>query len=64
MLKTITGAKIIKYSTPPKAGRSGFRMAISRTFFVSGFQMALVAILYRKPDNLSGFRMVGHLFTI
>ncbi len=30
----------VEYSRHPKAGLSGFRMAISRTFFVSGIQMA------------------------
>jgi hypothetical protein len=37
----------------PNAGSSGFRMAISRTLFGSGFQMVLAAILLktiRKPD--------------
>jgi hypothetical protein len=47
------------YSTPPKAGWSGFRMAISRTLFVSGFQMAshlvLAAILLKPFKNRTFF---------
>jgi hypothetical protein len=42
-------------------------MVIFWTLFGSGFQMALAAILLQtiqKPDKKSGFRMVGHLFTI
>jgi hypothetical protein len=55
------------YSEPPNTGLSGIQMVIYRTLFVSGFRMVKGSHFVktiRKPDEKSGFRMVGHLFTI
>jgi hypothetical protein len=49
------------YSEPTNTGPSGIRMVIFRTLFVSGFRMALAAILFFPFENRtkkSGFRMV------
>jgi hypothetical protein len=46
------------YSIHPKAGRSGFQMVISRTLFVSVFQMVRQSN-GRDRTKRSGFQMVG-----
>jgi hypothetical protein len=53
----------LKYSQHPKSGPSGFQMVIFQTQFVSSFQMVKSAILFRKPDDLSGFQMAGNFVT-
>ncbi len=58
---------ITEYSAPPKTGLSSIQMVIFWTLFKSGFRMALAAILlkpFKNRTKKSGFRMVGHLFTI
>ncbi len=53
-----------RYSNHLKARPSGFQMVISWTLFVSVFQMVKRWPTIWKPNNLSGFQMIGHLFTI
>jgi hypothetical protein len=40
-----------KYSQHPNTGQSGIQMVIFRTLIVSGFRMALAAILLKTTEN-------------
>jgi hypothetical protein len=65
--KVTVNIRIPDYSEPPNTGPSGIQMVIFWTLFESGFQMVKgshFAKTIRKPNEKSGFRMVGHLFTI